>query len=160
MAEANPIANAYPTPLPPISKRAIAIAGILTTIYGLEELSHDDTEVACLWLLNPRLQTQVSMEPIAASIVNGWNRKFSKFVDSSKSLGLIAVTFDQRNHGSREIDKTANEAWRAGNENHAQDMLGIYQGTALDTSQLITYISSYVFPKSERTIVHHMVLGK
>lgn len=35
----------------------------------------------------------------------------------------------------------------------------VIDGTSLDTSQLITYLSSYVFPHSERTISTHMVLG-
>ena len=41
--------------------------------------------------------------------------------------GLIAVSFDQRNHGSRKIDELANQDWRSGNERHAQDMFSIYR---------------------------------
>ena len=32
-------------------------------------------------------------------------------------------------------------------------------GTSIDTSHLITYISSYVFPKSDHTITNNLVLG-
>lgn len=38
-------------------------------------------------------------------------------------------------------------------------MFGIFQGTAADTQQLITYLSGYVFPRDERVIERHMVLG-
>ena len=33
------------------------------------------------------------------------------------------------------------------------------EGTAADTSQLITYLPGYVFPKTEHKIVNHMALG-
>ena len=159
MGTPNPMAGTYSAVPSPVSKTSVTVAGILTTVHGLEELQQGGTEVACLWLLNPRQQSQASMEPIAAAIINDWNRHLTTLKEDQRSLGLIAISFDQRNHGSREVDKMANEAWRAGNEKHAQDMLGIYHGTSLDTSQLITYMPSYVFPRSERTIINHMVLG-
>ena len=153
------MAGTYAVAPTSVSKKSITIAGILTKVYGLKELRHETTEVACLWLLNPRLQSQASMAPIAASMINEWNTRLGTLQDTRKCLGLIAISFDQRNHGSREVNRFANEAWRAGNEKHAQDMLAIYHGTSVDTSQLITYTPSYVFPKSNRTIINHMVLG-
>ena len=159
METPNPMAGTYSAVPSPVSKTSVTVAGILTTVHGLKELPHEGSEVACLWLLNPRQQSQASMEPIAASIISGWYSHPTTPKEDQQSLGLIAISFDQRNHGSREIDKMANEAWRAGNEKHAPDMLGIYHGTSLDTSQLITYMPSYIFPRSERTIINHMVLG-
>ncbi|RMZ84336.1 hypothetical protein DV738_g549, partial [Chaetothyriales sp. CBS 135597] len=111
----------------PISSKVYHIAGLLVTVYGLEELTPSCTDVAVLWLLHPRLQTQECMAPFAAHI----------------------IAFDQRNHGSREVSAIANEAWRGGNENHAQDMFGCFQGTAADTSQLIDYLPGYVFPRGD-----------
>ena len=35
----------------------------------------------------------------------------------------------------------------------------LLDGTAMDTSQLMTYISSYTFPTSERSIIDNIVLG-
>lgn len=116
--------------LPPVavSKQTIPIAGILTTVYGLSELPADATEIACLWLLHPRLQTQACMQPIAASTIGEYNRRArEQRAGKGARRGLIAVSFDQRNHGSREVDKLANEAWRAGNPRHAQDMFSIYR---------------------------------
>lgn len=129
MATNNPMEKTYPTRPASVSKKVISIAGILTTIYGLEELPSHVRDVACLWLLHPRLQTQECMEPIAASTIVDWNARFRDGTGSNRqaSQGLIAVSFDQRNHGSREVDKLSNEAWRSGNPKHAQDMFSNYR---------------------------------
>ena len=127
MTTPNPMETTFPTPAPPISKKTYTIGGILTTVFGLTELPQEADNVACLWLLHPRLQTQKCMEPIAASIINDWNNNSQKRNSKDQSSGLIAVSFDQRNHGSRQINPLANEAWRSGNDNHAQDMFSIYR---------------------------------
>lgn len=155
------MANTYSVPPPSVSKKTFTIAGILTTVYGLDELDQSIPNVACLWLLHPRLQTHACMEPLAASNVNEWNLWLEQKNKKKNEglIGLIAVSFDQRNHGSREVNPLANEAWRSGNETHAQDMFSIFHGTAADVSLLITYISSYVFPTSEHTITNNLVCG-
>lgn len=71
------------------------------------------------------------MEPIAASVIGDWNRRLRENPSKEPQKGLIAVSFDQRNHGSREVDKIANEAWRGGNERHAQDMFSVYRMSPL-----------------------------
>jgi hypothetical protein len=118
MATPNPLANTHPTPPPPISPKTFHIAGILTTVYGLEELSQGCKSVSCLWLLHPRLATKQVMESVASTSISDWNQRRS----SDRNVGLIAVAFDQRNHGSREVTSLANEAWKGGNPTHAQDM--------------------------------------
>ncbi|THC89144.1 hypothetical protein EYZ11_011411 [Aspergillus tanneri] len=55
------------------SKKTYTIAGILTTVYGLEELPLQASNVACVWLLHPRLACQERMSLIAAAILRGWN---------------------------------------------------------------------------------------
>lgn len=159
MTAPNPMEKTYIEPPVPASKETHCIGGILATIYGLGELQSDVHNVACLWLLHPRLQKQECMEPVACSTIHEWNKTLSKLKKSNKTTGLIAVSFDQRNHGTREVDPVANEAWKSGNERHAQDMFASYHGTAMDTSHLITYISSYIFPSSDHSIVNNMVLG-
>ena len=151
--------HAYPVLPPAVSRETHYVGGVLVTVYGLKELQADIHNVTCLWLLHPRLQTQGCMEPIASSTVSEWCKKLRKLQNHDKSTGLIAVSFDQRNHGTREVDPIANEAWKGGNEKHAQDMFASYHGTAVDTSHLITYISSYIFPQSEHAITNNMVLG-
>ncbi|KAJ5937453.1 hypothetical protein N7454_004753 [Penicillium verhagenii] len=139
-----------------ISQRVYAIAGISVTVFGLEELSSQATEVACLWLLHPRLATQERMADIAASTIADWNTKTN---ETPTAKGLIAVSFDQRNHGTRMVDPLANEAWRQGNPRHAQDMFSIFQGTARDTSLLMDYLAAFVFPNGEHKISENLVLG-
>lgn len=112
-----------------ISKKTIPIAGILTTVFGLDELPARASEVACLWLMHPRLATQERMHGIAGLVLQDWMRKTQEdAADSGQSIkGLIAVSFDQRNHGTRLVDPTANEAWRSGNPRHAQDMFSVFR---------------------------------
>lgn len=144
---------------PTVSQRTITIAGLHVVLHGLRELPPSCNSVTVLWLLNPRLQTKETMAPIAASIISGWNTHPQR-----NGHGLIAAAFDQRNHGSRLVDKLHNEAWRQGNETHAQDMFGCYHGTAVDCSQLIDHVGSYIFPSSSTSssqpqISSHYALG-
>ncbi|KAL8697023.1 MAG: hypothetical protein Q9201_007351 [Fulgogasparrea decipioides] len=126
MSPPNPMTGSmegsFPNPPLPVSQKTFTIAGILVTVHGLDELSPEAPKVACLWLLHPRLQTQRCMGPLAAATLNDWNQRKEK-----DNVGLVAVTFDQRNHGSRKVDPLSNEAWRFGNERHAQDMFSIYR---------------------------------
>ncbi len=133
MATTNPMKGTYPNSPPTVSKKTFTISGILTTVHGLEDLPAEATNVTCLWLLHPRLQTQTCMEPVAASAITDWNHQ----PKAAESAGLIAASFDQRNHGSREVNKLANETWRSGNESHAQDMLGIYRSSGAPVFLLI-----------------------
>lgn len=149
----NPLEGTSPTSSP-VSAQTFTIAGILVTVHGLAELPSHVTSVACLWLLNPRLQTKETMAPIASQLISAWN------AHTPKSIGLIAAAFDQRNHGSRLVDPLHNEAWRQGNPRHAQDMFGCYHGTAVDCSQLIDHLGSYIFPSpSSPQITTHFALG-
>jgi pimeloyl-ACP methyl ester carboxylesterase len=96
------------------------------------------------------------MAPLAAQILHGYNAQGKR----SGTKGLVAVSFDQRNHGSRLVDSLHNEAWRQGNPRHAQDMFGCFHGTAQDTSHLITHLESYIFhTPSHPKITEHFVLG-
>ena len=123
MSAPNPVSATFPTSTPTVSSSLHTIAGILVTVYGLSELSSTVQNVSCLWLLHPRLQTQACMQPIAAAAITQWNER-----NASKDTvrGLIAVTFDQRNHGSRQVSKLANEDWRNGNDRHAVDMFSSF----------------------------------
>jgi hypothetical protein len=128
-ATTNPVEHTYSNNPPHVSSKTFHIAGILTTVFGLDEIQPQTTEVACLWLLHPRLQTKACMQPFADSTVGDWNTRLQDGHTRPKK-GLIAVSFDQRNHGSREVDKLANEAWRSGNPKHAQDMFSCYRSSS------------------------------
>jgi hypothetical protein len=118
MATSNPLENEHSELPMPISSKSFHIAGILTIVHGLEELSPSCKSVSVLWLLHPRLSDKDAMASIASKCVNDWNQRAS----INGGTGLIAVAFDQRNHGSREVDTLANQSWRDGNMRHAQDM--------------------------------------
>ena len=145
---------------PTISAQTYTIAGILTTVHGLAEVSPSAASVACLWLLHPRLQTKEKMAPIADDIISAWNKRVQNGRAGNHPAGLIAVSFDQRNHGSRLVDKLHNEAWRQGNPRHAQDMFSCFHGTAADTSQLMNHLESYIFTSPDGPkITQNFVLG-
>lgn len=110
-----------------VSAKEYHIAGILVTVYGLDELPNV-TNVACLWLLHPRLQKHAIMAPVAAAAILDWNNKLRQSQSaSSNPKGLIAVSFDQRNHGTREVSKLGNESWKSGNPMHAPDMFSVFR---------------------------------
>lgn len=76
------------------------------------------------------------MADIAARCVHAWNARLDSQDDGQKR-GLVALAYDQRNHGSRLVDKKGNEAWRAGNERHAMDMFGVIEGMVVDQGVLL-----------------------
>ncbi|OAL57273.1 hypothetical protein IQ07DRAFT_582482 [Pyrenochaeta sp. DS3sAY3a] len=157
-AATNPLHGTHDDASPNVSSQTFTIAGLLVTVFGLNELPSNPSSVACLWLLHPRLQTRETMAPLAAQVISEWTRPQSRTPKNSK--GLIAVAFDQRNHGSRNVDKLHNEAWRQGNPRHAQDMFGCYHGTAVDTSHLIDHLESYIFnTPGAPSITQHIALG-
>ena len=161
MPAPDPTMNYRKLPVTPVSRKTFNIAGILVTVYGVSELPVECTEVACLWLLHPRLLTQECMAPLAATVIGEWNkRRAPRSASAAVAPGLIAVSFDQRNHGTRLASALANKAWDQGNPTHALDMFSGFTGTARDTAQLLDYLPAYVFPPpSPRHIASHAALG-
>ena len=125
----DPMVKTYESPTPKVSKKTFLISGIIAAVYGLDEMPAEALEVSCLWLMHGRLGSKENMEGVACLAVADWNKRLRerRLVSSPQTKGLIAVAFDQRNHGSRFVDKLANEDWKEGNPNHAQDMFGIFR---------------------------------
>ncbi|KAI1133314.1 hypothetical protein F5Y10DRAFT_260193 [Nemania abortiva] len=177
MAETNnPMTGGSPPPTnPAVSKTTLPIAGLHVDVYGLAELPATATAVTCLWLHHPRLRRKEDMAYVAHEMVSAFNASLSSSSGSSTTptpsptRGLIAVAFDQRNHGSRLVDTVANQAWRQGNATHAQDMFGMVSGTVADTIHLLDMLEGYLFgagggpgvsPRGEsRNIDSNLVLG-
>ncbi|KAF1836501.1 hypothetical protein BDW02DRAFT_224752 [Decorospora gaudefroyi] len=156
----NPLHGTEASTDPAVSSQTFTIAGILVTVHGLDEIPASASSVACLWLLNPRLQTKETMAPVARHVISTWNKRIQDGHAGKNPKGLIAAAFDQRNHGSRKVDELHNQAWREGNERHAQDMFSCYHGTATDTSQLINHLQSYVFTTQDAPMItQHFALG-
>ncbi|KAI0018744.1 hypothetical protein F4780DRAFT_502358 [Xylariomycetidae sp. FL0641] len=149
-----------------ISKTTLPIAGLLVDVYGLSELPPSGP-VSCLWLHHPRLRKREDMAATAEAVLSAYHHSSSSSSCSSSSSagssnsgrGLLAVAFDQRNHGSRRVDKLANRAWRDGNPRHAQDMFATVSGTVADTRHLMDLLDAYVFPAGARAVDQHLVLG-
>lgn len=138
-------------PPPQISLRTLQMAGLLVDVYGLAELpslSSETTQISCLWLHHQRGRNKEYMADIAARCVGAWNSHSHSQIESQsggggggKRRGLIALAYDQRNHGSRLVDERANGSWREGNAMHAVDMFGVVEGMVADQGVLL-----YVFP--------------
>ncbi|KAI0446164.1 hypothetical protein F4803DRAFT_56473 [Xylaria telfairii] len=144
----NPMAARSTSPATAVSKTTLPIAGLQVDIYGLAELPATATSISCLWLHHPRLRRKEDMADVANEMVSAFNASSCPSAatpTSTSTRGLIAVAFDQRNHGSRLVSEAANEAWRQGNATHAQDMFGIVSGTVLDTRHLLDVLEGYLF---------------
>ncbi|KAF8456441.1 hypothetical protein BDZ91DRAFT_786210 [Kalaharituber pfeilii] len=167
-----------------ISVHTYTIAGIQTHIYGLTQLaplltssssssSPPPPAISILWTLHPRLQTHEYMAPIIRACLadHYFPSESSTAPDDSDANStspppppaepsspprpaLLGVSFDQRNHGTREAAPLANLAFsspppphphhHSPNPAHAIDMYSIFHGTAVDLALLITYIRVYL----------------
>ncbi|SPQ21987.1 f4e52abc-21a6-40c0-ac21-bd6b0bb40383 [Thermothielavioides terrestris] len=145
------------------------MAGLLVDVYGLDELRPSAARVSCLWLHHPRTRSKEHMADIAARCVGAWNaRRDGADADAAAAVGgrerergLLALAYDQRNHGSRLVDERANASWREGNAMHAVDMFGVVQGMVADQRVLLDLVEGYLFPNAEgkRKIDQHLALG-
>ncbi|KAI1820183.1 Alpha/Beta hydrolase protein [Xylaria intraflava] len=125
-----------------VSKTTLPIAGLQVDMFGLAELPETATSISCLWLHHPRLRSKEDMAYVADEMVSAFN---ATSASRAATRGLIAVAFDQRNHGSRLVSNVANEAWRQGNPTHAQDMFGTVSGTVSDTIHLLDMLEGHLF---------------
>ncbi|GAB1314052.1 hypothetical protein MFIFM68171_04262 [Madurella fahalii] len=166
-------------PPPQISLRTLHMAGLLVDVYGLAELPPHATHVSCLWLHHQRTRNKEYMADIAARCVGAWNnhhryqqqqQEGEGAEDSGKGAGngkrnrgLIALAYDQRNHGTRLVSELANASWREGNAMHAVDMFGVVEGMVADQMVLIDLVEGYLFHDYDggvkRTVDQHLALG-
>ena len=151
---------------PAVSCRALVVAGLHVDVYGLSELPAGAAAVSCLWLHHPRLKSKGDMAETAQRVLSAYSAR------RQQHRGLIAVAFDQRNHGTRMADPRANQSWKKGNPTHAQDMFGMVSGMMMDTIHLIDSLEGYLFGAgggpgartggaggAGRQINQHLVLG-
>ncbi|KAK4104019.1 hypothetical protein N658DRAFT_419757 [Parathielavia hyrcaniae] len=163
-------------PTPAISLRTVQMAGLLVDVYGLAELSTTASRVSCLWLHHPRTRSKADMADVAARFVAAWNSQAAsdapcpaqkggeggKEKEKEKRRGLVALVYDQRNHGSRLVDDGANGSWREGNPMHAVDMFAVVQGMVADQRVLLDLMEAYLFHDdagSKRKVDQHVALG-
>jgi hypothetical protein len=159
MPEVNPMAPPLADP-PAVSKKTLLIAGLDVDIYGLSELPATATSITCLWIHHPRARRKEDMGYVANEVVSAFHASPS----TTSVRGLIAVAFDQRNHGSRLRSDIRNDSWKKGNSTHAQDMFATVSGTVMDTIHLLDLLEGYLFPRADHTgqgrhIDSNLVLG-
>lgn len=157
-----------PPPPPPsatVSRETVFMAGLEVDVFGLRELLAESPlprRISCLWLFHGRLGKRDAMADIARQALVGWYARRRRGVPG----GMIAVAFDQRNHGSRLARESANGSWRDGNSTHAIDMFSMVTGMVADTRNLMDLVEGYVLAAvpqqdGERRgkIEKHLVLG-
>ncbi|KAF9892248.1 hypothetical protein FE257_002025 [Aspergillus nanangensis] len=145
-----------PESTPRSSKTTINIAGVLIYLYGVDELTPKQTQdTAVLFHVHGRTKDYHDAEEIAHELLFQ-TRQLDTF-----PKGLVVATMDNRNHGTRAIDKTAVEDWRGGNPKHAQDMLSTMDGIVVDARIVMKFLRSYVEDRFVPTqfIISGMSLG-
>jgi hypothetical protein len=110
-----------------LSQRIYNVGGIEAVVHGLDEIPPSTKAVSCIWLLHPRLATRDWMTALATRIIGDWNQKIKEKKAGPNPDGLIAIGFDQRNHGGRLLQDISNQSWKDGNNLHAQDMFASYR---------------------------------
>lgn len=101
------------------------------------------------------------MGDFASRTVAAWNER-RKASAIAAGRGLVALAFDQRNHGTRLVSEIANRSWKAGNETHAIDMMGAIRGMVEDTRGLMDVVEGYLgCAGAEGAVVDgHYVMGR
>ncbi|GAA5895487.1 hypothetical protein JCM8208_005246 [Rhodotorula glutinis] len=156
----------------------LVVGGLPVTVYGLDHLTPTQ----------PGQPAAATTKPLAvAFLLHGRGQRSDdklmvrfadRLVDYSHAHGgdaterdLVVVTFDQRNHGHRLVDKDRQLGWlepgkrraqerlAAGlapneldNPSHASDMMAMQVGTARDVSFLVDFLAAALFPHDERTV--------
>ncbi|KAI8142548.1 hypothetical protein BJV82DRAFT_615247 [Fennellomyces sp. T-0311] len=136
-----------------VSKQQIPVAGLQLTVYGLDEYKALGSEkpVAIMFALHGRLQDMSKMEDISQALcdLNGSGRQ-------STDRHLIVITFDHPNHGSRQVHRLGNFAWKEGrhqNPFHAQDMWSMFTESGRTVSALIDIVEDYLFGPTQTSRV-------
>ncbi|KAJ5611172.1 hypothetical protein N7510_007891 [Penicillium lagena] len=142
-----------PLSTPLSSKTKLAIGGLQIYVYGLQEANREPNgEVAVLYMAHNRTRTYRVMEDMAHEILH----RYQTDKTPGRSISLIAVTMNMRNHGDREVDPQANRAWKDGNENHAMDLISMISGAAQDFKLVVDYLPCYL---SQFTRFYNIMAG-
>lgn len=160
MPEQNQMRSAT-TPPPAVSKSTIPMSGLLVDVYGLTELSaQNPSSVSCLWLFHGRGRKKEDMGDFASRII-ARHTTTTAAAAASPARGLIALAFDQRNHGTRLVSEIANESWKSGNEKHAVDMYAMVAGMVSDTRGLMDVVEGYLKVEAGGgwRVEQHLALG-
>lgn len=137
------------------SKREIFVSGIPTYLYNSdvlvpyiedfnkklvsgERVSFETIPVNVHYLVHQRQGDYRHTEAIAYTVLKQYYEK------TTLKVPLICVTFDNRNHGMRNIDKERNAAWSSGNATHAMDMVSLIDGMVEDIKLVMDYLPAHL----------------
>ncbi|WVO15427.1 hypothetical protein L204_103085 [Cryptococcus depauperatus] len=144
------LAKDYPEP----SVRDVNIVGLELKVYGLEEIRTSDRPLVVMISCHGRMNSQKDMKYFAQGILG----EISSKNRNGQYRDLVVVTLDQRNHGTRTVDRTANLAFD-GNFRHLVDMTATVHGGVHDVQLVMDFIGAYLFPNGERVIEEFVATG-
>jgi len=94
----------------------VNVSGLETHVYGLDDVRKSNAHfVDVVFLLHGRAGKYQDVESFALAIL----AKAKATATPDLQRGLIVVSFDQRNHGHRQISELGNFTWTEGNPLHA-----------------------------------------
>ncbi|ORX39252.1 Alpha/Beta hydrolase protein [Kockovaella imperatae] len=137
------------------SIKDLFLMGLQTKVFGLEEIKDSELPVAVVLVLHGRTDNQKGMADYTHGLL-GEIERLSK--GKQKERDIIAVTMDQRNHGTRLKEKIPNLSYDK-NPNHLIDMTACILGGSQDVSFVISMLPSYLFPNGDRKITEWVVAG-
>lgn len=89
-----------PANTPRSSKTELVIGGVRIYIYGLDDLKRrSNVDIGVLYLAHNRTRTYQVTENIAHEVLH----RYRTDDGTTKSVELIAITMNMRNHGDREV---------------------------------------------------------
>ena len=98
----------------PNDKTTLCVSGLDVHAYGLKDVRDSQpTSVDVVFLLHGRTSKYQDLKQWVWAILS--TDKAARAMDR----GLIVVSFDQRNHGHRQVSALSNLSWADGNEVHA-----------------------------------------
>lgn len=135
-----------------VSNQTTSVAGISLSVNGIEELrkavgpNSTLNEIGVVFILHGRGGTQADMKNLSDTILSS--------SVAGKTIPLVTVTYDLRNHGSRLVNMTQNYAWLQKsvsaskdaiiNSNHASDLYSMQLGNAFDALLLMELLPTYL----------------
>ncbi|KAH6584761.1 hypothetical protein BASA60_000822, partial [Batrachochytrium salamandrivorans] len=119
-----------------------AVGGIPVTV--VRKSNSTAQHHAVLFLLHGRKEPLKRYIEHARVLVTAASTNTGTTSDDGKTLELVVVLFEQRNHGSRLVNAIGNDTWITGNPSHATDMWSIQYGTSKDVSFLIDVLQMHL----------------
>lgn len=112
---------------PMTSPRILTVGGLPITVFGLSSSAPSPKGLAVLFLCHGRFGS--AADPKIAAFATSLVAHARAQLGTSPGKDLLVVTFDQRNHGERVVDKARNKGWKdrgevaeVDNVSHAVDM--------------------------------------